>query len=362
MRSSSGAYFIALDQIRALAVFLVIAWHFTHGTTGAPVPFDYVPSVIPFALLDEGHTGVALFMTLSGYLFAKLLDGKPVNYGRFIRNRLLRLVPLLAVALVLVGIQRIARGEQSLAVYAWVVALGPLLPTWPNGAWSVTVEFHFYVLLPMLLWMMRRSPLLPLVVLAAAIALRAVLLSKQGEVQFLAYWTIVGRIDQFVLGMLAWRARAWFARRHLLSLTVLAAFLAFYWDFDRAGGFYQNGGFSPSPLWILLPTVEGAAYAIAIAWYDNSFAHRTTGVSRFIGRIGEYSYSIYLLHFFAVFGASSFVHQHVMDISNFYLACLWALGFLLLMMPVGYLSFRFVESPFLRLRKPYVIAASPVAA
>jgi len=28
------------------------------------------------ALLDEGHTGVALFMTLSGYLFAKLLDGK----------------------------------------------------------------------------------------------------------------------------------------------------------------------------------------------------------------------------------------------------------------------------------------------
>jgi peptidoglycan/LPS O-acetylase OafA/YrhL len=51
-----------------------------------------------------------------------------------------------------------------------------------------------------------------------------------------------------------------------------------------------------------------------------------------------------------------------MDISNFYLACLWALGFLLLMMPVGYLSFRFVESPFLRLRKPYVTAASPVAA
>jgi peptidoglycan/LPS O-acetylase OafA/YrhL len=361
VRSTSGAYFIALDQVRALAVFLVIAWHFTHGKTGAPVPLDYVPSVFPFALLDEGHTGVALFMTLSGYLFAKLLDGKPVNYELFIRNRLLRLVPLLAVVLVLVGIQRIAGGEQSLAAYAREVALGTLLPTWPNGAWSVTVEFHFYVVLPLLLWMMRRSPLLPLVVLAAAMTLRALLLwTQQGEPQYLAYATIVGRIDQFILGMLAWRARAWFTRRHLLAFTVLAAFVAFYWDFDRAGGFYLYGG--SSPLWICFPTIEGAAYAIAIAWYDNSFAHRNTGVSRFIGRIGEYSYSIYLLHFFVVFGASSFVHQHIMDISNFYLACLWALGFLLLMAPVGYLSFRFVESPFLRLRKPYLIAASPVAA
>lgn len=89
MRSSSGTHFIALDHVRAFAAFMVFTWHFTHATNGYPIPFDYVPRIFPFALLDEGHTGVALFMTLSGYLFAKLLDGKTINFS-FIEAPFLR--------------------------------------------------------------------------------------------------------------------------------------------------------------------------------------------------------------------------------------------------------------------------------
>src|SRR5262245_13547807 len=104
MKSSSGAHFIALDHIRALAAFFVVAWHFTHTRNGFPVPFSYVPAVFPLAILDEGHTGVALFMTLSGYLFAKLLDGKSIDYRAFIWNRALRLLPLLLVVIGIVGV------------------------------------------------------------------------------------------------------------------------------------------------------------------------------------------------------------------------------------------------------------------
>ena len=60
MRSSSGEHFIALDHIRALAALMVFTWHFTHGSTGFPVTFDYSPSLFPLSFLDEGHTGVAL--------------------------------------------------------------------------------------------------------------------------------------------------------------------------------------------------------------------------------------------------------------------------------------------------------------
>jgi peptidoglycan/LPS O-acetylase OafA/YrhL len=90
MRSSSGVHCIALDHVRAFAVLMVFAWHFTHGTNGYPVPFHYVPSLFPFALFDEGHTSVALFMTLSGYLFALLLAGKSIRYKTFLKNRTLR--------------------------------------------------------------------------------------------------------------------------------------------------------------------------------------------------------------------------------------------------------------------------------
>jgi peptidoglycan/LPS O-acetylase OafA/YrhL len=69
--------------------------------------------------------------------------------------------------------------------------------------------------------------------------------------------------------------------------------------------------------------------------------------------IGAYSYSIYLFHFFFVFAAARFIHEEIMDLSNFYVACAWAAATFLLMVPVGYLSFRFIEAPFLRRRKRY---------
>ena len=47
MRSSSGAHYIALDHVRALAAFMVFAWHFTHAWNGAPNP----PSSAPGATL-----------------------------------------------------------------------------------------------------------------------------------------------------------------------------------------------------------------------------------------------------------------------------------------------------------------------
>ena len=356
MRSSSGAHFIALDHIRAVAAFMVFAWHFTHATRGYPIPFDYVPAFFPLALLDEGHTGVALFMTLSGYLFAKLLDGKSIDYKAFLWNRALRLFPLLFVVILIVGVKQLAAGGSILS-YLYSIARGVFYPSLPNGGWSITVEFHYYAVLPLFLWMLRKSKLLPISIIVAAIAIRFLVHQEKGEIQSLAYWTIFGRIDQFALGMLLYHLRVHVAHRHGIAIVVLLGFTMFYWYFDRGGGFYQSPSYpSPSPLWILLPTIEGIAYAVAIAWYESSFSHSTTATSKFIGRIGEFSYSIYLLHFFVVFRAAEFVHERIMDISNFYLACAWSVIFFLLMVPAGYLSFRFIEAPFLKQRRRYITA------
>lgn len=354
MRSSTGAHFIALDHVRALAAFIVFTWHFTHASNGYPVPFNYTPAILPFSILDEGHTGVALFMTLSGYLFSKLLDGKSIDYKNFIWNRALRLLPLLVVVIIIAGAKNHLDGK-NLYGYAHSVARGVLFPTLPNGGWSITVEFHYYIILPLLLWMMTKSRLWPLAIIAISIVLRLYLHHERGEVQSLAYWTIIGRIDQFVLGMLVYKFRNHIANRHVLALTALAAFVAFYWHFNSQGGFYLNPAYpSPSLNWTIIPTIEGVAYSILIAWYDNSFSPSKTGLSKFIGRLGEYSYSIYLLHFFVVFSAAKFVNEQIIEISNFYVSCLWSLLFFTLMIIPGYVSFRLIESPFLKLRKNYI--------
>lgn len=204
--------------------------------------------------------------------------------------------------------------------------------------------------------MLRKSKIFLILVILAAVGLRFFIHQKNGQVQSLAYWTIIGRIDQFALGMIVYQFRQLITRRHIFAVATIIGFSAFYWYFDHSGGFYKNPSYpSPNPLWIILPTIEGLAYAIGIAWYETSFSHRTSGVSKFIGRAGEYSYSIYLLHFFVVFRAARFVNEQIMDISNFYLACVWSVIFFLFMMPVGYLSFRLIEAPCLKFRKSYIV-------
>ena len=237
---------------------------------------------------------------------------------------------------------------------------GLIYPTWPNGGWSIAAEFHFYLLLPLLLYLARRSTVLPLMVVVGAVALRVWLYQERGEIQSLAYWTIIGRIDQFTIGIVAFRCAGAINSRRLYTAIVALAFWGFWWWFDVSGGFYQRPSYpSPSPVWIILPTVEAIAYGTLIAWYDSRNLTSTSRISKIIQKFGEYSYSIYLFHFFVVFNAARFVHENIMDISNFYTALVWAAITFALMIVPGYLSFTFIESPFLRLRKRYLVTSLP---
>lgn len=356
MKSSSGAHYVGLDHLRALAAFMVFTWHFTHANNGFPVSFDVTP-VLPLALLDEGYTGVALFMTLSGYLFAKLINGRALRYGPFLFNRALRLVPLYVVVVALAALEHRLLGHDIVGLLKSVV-MGVVYPSMPNGGWSLTAEAHFYLVLPLLLWLARRHLGWLLAVVLVAMAFRATWYAAHGSVSHLAYATIVGRIDQFVLGILFFSLRDHLAGRHAMVACVTTAFALFYGWFDAMGGYYKMPGMpSTHVIWVVLPSIEGLAYAIVIAWYDGSFTPPDRGLSRIIARLGEYSYSIYLLHFFVVFRAAAWVHTHVMDISNFYIALAWSAPCFVLMLVPGYLSFRYVEAPFLRYRRPYIDSA-----
>ena len=124
LESSEGRYFYRVDHIRALAAFIVFVWHFIHSVKGYPVKFNYSPSIFPLSILDEGHTGVALFMTLSGYLFAKLIGDRQINYRSFIYNRALRLLPLFMLVILIVGVQNCFFNNNSVLDYCFSIFRG----------------------------------------------------------------------------------------------------------------------------------------------------------------------------------------------------------------------------------------------
>ncbi|WP_173516518.1 acyltransferase family protein [Ensifer sesbaniae] len=345
MQSSSEQYFEKLDHIRALAAFMVFTWHFIHA---AGVPVGYVPTLPVLSLIEEGHTGVSLFMTLSGYLFAKLLDGRQIIYKNFLRNRSVRLLPLLAFVLLITAAGWVANGTPVQEAAAWI-ALGSVLPMWPNGAWSITVEWHFYLILPALLFIVGIRRESALMLIFAAIGLRLSLFIAGWEIQPIGYWTIIGHFDQFVAGIYAWHLYQGTRVRPLVILAVAMVFVTFYHGFNISGGFY---GSQASPVWIYLPAAEAAFYAVMIAAYDGSKLTLPKRLSASISFVGTVSYSIYLLHFWYYGPAAKMVTQYL-GLLPFGLSLLCSLLAFVLFLPIAALSYRCIEQPFLKLRKRY---------
>ena len=78
----------------------------------------------------------------------------------------------------------------------------------PTGNGQLRWSSTTYLILPLFLWMLRKSKLLPISLILAAIALRFVIHNERGEIQTLAFGSIIGRIDQFALGMLVYQFRS----------------------------------------------------------------------------------------------------------------------------------------------------------
>jgi len=351
MRSSHGEYYVGLDHVRALAAFLVFTWHFNHVNDGHLA----APPVFPLSLFTEGHIGVALFMTLSGYLFAKLIDGKPLRYFPFLWNRALRLFPLLLVSFTINGIYLVYIHNQPLLPYLTVLLRGFVTPEWPNGGWSIAVEMHFYLILPILLLIAGRRPWKLGIVILLAVFGRYLFWRQTGEVQSIAYWTLAGCIDQFVFGILCFKLRRHIIGRHALAALTAACLLAFVYYFDHLGGFYENVRYpSPSPIWIAAPTVAGGCFALLITWYDGSFKFQDRGLSGLAAKVGACSYSIYLLHFFVVFRFASFIDDRIIPVSSAGVMVLASTIAFLCFVPLAYLSFRIIELPPMRLRRTYL--------
>lgn len=348
MRSSSGEYYERLDHVRALAAFLVFTWHFTHANALIE-PATYVPAFPLASLLEEGHTGVALFMALTGYLFAKLIDGQPFSVRMFLWNRFVRLVPLLAVVLAVTFSIKVMRGAPLQDVVGEFL-LGLILSNWPNGAWSVAVELHFYLVMPMVLWAVFRNAHWAVLLVFISMAVRAILFGIESETQSVAFYSIVGRFDQFVLGIWSFRALKNRKLTNGVFLVALPIFVFAFHHFNTMGGFF---GTKHSPVWICLSTVEGLFYAVAIRCYDTSSLVLPSPLARIMRLIGTWSYSIYLWHFFIFQEAATLIHNHVIDLGTYGVSVVASIVVFLLFLPFARLSYRCMEEPFLRYRRSY---------
>jgi peptidoglycan/LPS O-acetylase OafA/YrhL len=354
MRSSSGSYLSNLDHLRALAAFQVFVWHFVHMKAScASVCFDRSYDAGFLSILEEGHTGVSLFMCISGYVFAKLTDGKEIRTVQFWLNRAIRLLPLLATWSAITVATAMVLGDASLAQVVQSIRQEGLERTLlPPGGWSIIVEMQFYVLFPFLLLVVRRFGYEWIVALVVLIVtLRFIYWMKHGSVQYISYWTLGGRIDQLLMGYLAFH----FTSRHIVAIGAAGAALLVwaYAVFNAGGGFWGTDGYpSASILWVFWPLLEAICYSTLIAAYVTLKLPKVLDVA--LAKAGTWSYSIYLGQFCFVPVAFFLIASWFGMPESFEGRLAWAFAAYPLLALMAAITYTTIEKPFLALRRSYI--------
>src|SRR4051812_27814115 len=154
---SGPARLAGLDHLRAFAIFYVFLSHY-------PI-FAKQPLIT--ALGEHGWSGVDLFFVLSGYLigsqiFARQAAGRPMGAGEFYGKRLLRTLPPYFVVLAvyfcwppfiertrLPPLWKFVTFTQNLDMVLWTQMAF-------SHAWSLCVEEQFYLVFPLLCWLLLR--------------------------------------------------------------------------------------------------------------------------------------------------------------------------------------------------------------
>jgi peptidoglycan/LPS O-acetylase OafA/YrhL len=308
MKSANFGYIPALDHLRGFAAVLVLFFHGSHFIWHKLIyetaydPANWLRTGNPFsALVIEGHTAVSLFFLLSGFVFTVGSLQKKLNYLGFYRNRLLRTYPLFLFFLFL-GIVFNQENFSALALLQSLFFMANSDTAINGGAftfvfWSIAVEWHFYLVFPFLLLATQKWGWRALCCLILGfIATRCIAYFLGADMRELSYWSIIGRIDQFLIGMLTgiFYCNYFEASRRFdyIAIAGTGLILMLLFGFNQLGG-----GGSNDYLWIIWPTLEAAVWGVFVIGYLSIARHFHRLVDKTLVAIGTISYSIYMGHY-----------------------------------------------------------------
>lgn len=286
----ANAKILHIEKLRALSIALVFLFH------------------LEVAGFQNGFLGVDVFFVISGFLMAILYGdiASTEAIGKFFRRRMARILPAYYALVVCTAvfsfffllpheIQMVMR--QSL----WAAFFLPNIGYWLDTSyfdhtnlrpllnlWSLGVEVQFYLLFPFLLFIERRSSLLLKVLAIGSCAEYALLTNIDPES---AFFLIPGRLWEFLAGVYAARfvtsvdtgtipGHRYFGA---VSVLLILAILLFTPSVARDYTF-------PATFAVVLLT------AVAIV-FGFSTGREQGLLSRSLVTLGQYSYSVYLVHF-----------------------------------------------------------------
>jgi peptidoglycan/LPS O-acetylase OafA/YrhL len=349
MLRPSSSYIPALDGMRGIAILLVFVAH------------------IGFEKIVPGGLGVTLFFFISGYLITTLIISEiqntgSLNFKLFFTRRLLRLYPPLLFMISLFYFylfctrQPINYHEVVAAVFYYENYYFYYNPEASSSIckilWSLAVEEHFYLVFPILFWLLYRYPkqlmMVMLVLLVVPLAFRLFGIASFGSsgdvTERYTYALTHTRFDSIMYGCLAsillhlYTTPLYTKAVNNKALFIFSVLMILACLVIRNATFRNSVRYSVQGLAFMV-IVPAILYAPALKFLQNWLSLK---VLTFIGKL---SYSIYLTHMIAI-EALSFIRENGQPVL-FYLVVTLGTAALSLF------SYYVIEKPFAKLRMRY---------
>jgi peptidoglycan/LPS O-acetylase OafA/YrhL len=364
-----------LDTLRFLAFLGVFAFHIFPHDPGFYEAHHFLPRAVVSwvcALAGAGAFGVDLFFVLSAYLITVLLLREQkargdIDVKSFYVRRICRIWPLyfffIAVAAVIPLWDRAqSLGSTYIAGYLllagnWVYAVKGMPASVAIPLWSISVEEQFYLVWPLILRRMSRMRIIyaTLVVLGLGNIARIALVYMHASGAAAEYNTFV-RIDAIAFGILI--ACLFGERSPRLGLAgrlaLFSVSLSLWLVISTYAGL--NVPRAPAPvLGTILgrPAIALASTALLIAFIGAPAAGVRFLTNPMLSYLGKVSYGLYVYHMFGLLLA-----RHILGTNSAMRYLGYAALGLLLTIALSSISYRWLESPFLRLKNRFAVVQS----
>ncbi len=360
MKSLNVNYMTRLDHLRFFAALLVICFHIKGDIVLAPENFGLVGAFSSLSnfiknWILNGSIGVSLFLVLTGFLFCTISDcgHKNIKYSGFIYNRILRIFPMMVLFafIVITASRQTSTPMDIFRILTFQLNTGHEYTGWghefyPSGPiWTIGVEFQFYLLFPLLTLFLAKYGIKYLVGLASLIVLIKynLFILKGDWIYYNLYHSIIGRLDQFIIGMIFAVIHKSHFMEKVRGKNTVALGLLLVSLLTLISSFGNKGPMSF--------TIEAICWGGVILAYLSMNLFHSNLLDKFLSKCGELSFSVYLLHLPIV----SMLNQKFglvqpTTLVDYIIAFLWKIPVVML---ISYLTFTVIEKPFMSLRVKY---------
>lgn len=361
-------HFANLDGLRFMCFFMVFMSHSFFSTDTTLLQSDFY-KFMKLDVVRNGIMGVNFFFVLSGFLITFLLIREKQNYGKiniphFWLRRILRIWPLyfgcVIFGFIIFPFIKLKLGQtpnETASPFYYISFLSNFdiinkgLPDCSvlGILWSVAIEEQFYLTWPIIL------AIIPVkkywIPFAFIIAGSLVFRFYNDTYDMHEYHTISCISDMAIGGLAAWLTRfeAFLLRiKNISKLTLIVLYstfiIAFFFRDEVQFNFFYGRLFER-----LFISIIAALIILEQCYCENSLFKFSR--SKYLTRLGVISYGLYCLHFIGILIAIN-IFKIIMPVQNylqvFVLVPLFSLA---LTICIAYLSYRFFESPFLKLKK-----------